>query len=212
MTSPVNEGQLRHRGSRLRTVLSTASFPNASVRSLLSHIFSHSWQIPSGAYPISDLCTYIERTPTAHINTLKWCKDRTGVPHEFLVLQIESLRNKKIWLRIERRPQRSAPFVRLLSSSAPSDDSVSTLCVPMHRYVDTNKADEISGRFAQAKLSANLEPLFNESKNEVKVDTKFTDPPSLKSLGSLLSILREESHTYTLFPVRVSLHLNVFYS
>ena len=64
--------------------------------------------------------------------------------------------------------------------------------------------DEIFGLLTQAQLSASLEPLFDKSKSKVKVETKFIKPPSLNNLSNLLSIIEEESKTYTVFPVRIS--------
>ena len=132
MTSPIDEKKSSHSESQSRPAAVNFSNPSA----LLSHIFSHSWLL-AGTYSIPDLCAYIERTPTGRINLSKWCKDRTGVPHEFLVLQIESPHNKRIWLRLERRPRRRTLFVRMIASPDTSDDTVSRLCINVRIYQTT---------------------------------------------------------------------------
>ncbi|KAF9517372.1 hypothetical protein BS47DRAFT_1339668, partial [Hydnum rufescens UP504] len=88
-----------------------------------SNLSTHSWRRP-GMYNVSDLCSYIASTPTTYITHLKWCKDRKGVKHEFLVLRVERPQDKPIWLRLDRRLHQHAPVVEWIFSTSPTGDSV----------------------------------------------------------------------------------------
>ena len=50
-----------------------------------------------------------------------------------------------------------------------------------------------------------LEPLFDLSRSKVKLETKFTAPPTLDTLGGILCIVEKESIKYKLFPVCICL-------
>jgi hypothetical protein len=78
---------------------------------------------------LTDLASYIEATPNARVMLLKWCKDLKGVPHEFLLLNVElqSPDRKTLWLRLDRRSHREATTSQLISGTSASADTVSTL-------------------------------------------------------------------------------------
>ncbi|KAF9513014.1 hypothetical protein BS47DRAFT_1393647 [Hydnum rufescens UP504] len=86
---------------------------NFSMTSVRSNLLTHSWDRP-GIYEIPDLCSYIMSTPPTPITHLKWCKNRDGVKHEFLLLKVERPDSGgTVWLRLERRLHENARAVKL---------------------------------------------------------------------------------------------------
>ncbi|KAF9503117.1 hypothetical protein BS47DRAFT_1402734 [Hydnum rufescens UP504] len=171
----LNDGTPRHPEHR------SASLPsrtiNSSSVSVQSNLFTHSWHRPS-SMALTDLASYIDGSPTAHIILLKWCKDLKGVPHEFLLFNVElqSADRRTLWLRLDRRSHRDATTSQLVSSTSASADS--------------------------ATVSEIEDPLFDSMRHRIEVQTAFTTPPPLETLRALLFILMEESPNYKLFPVQ----------
>jgi len=155
----------------------SASFPshfaNVSSASVQSNLFTHSWHRPS-SMALTHLVSYIEAIPNAHVILLKWCKDLKGVPHEFLLLNVElqGPDRRALWLRLDRRSHRDATASQLISGTSASEDTA-TVC-------------EIE------------DPLFDKTRHGLEVQTAFTTPPPLETLRDLLLILMEESPNYKL--------------
>jgi hypothetical protein len=86
----------------------------------------HSCPRPA-TYDISDLSWHIASTPLTRVTRLKWCKNRQGVKHEFLLLEVERPKDGgTLWLRLERRMHENANVVKVISSPVLSGDTVST--------------------------------------------------------------------------------------
>jgi hypothetical protein len=117
---PLDGGKSHHRNHLSQLLY------NDSTASIQSNLFTHSWN-HLGHYSVSELCSYIASTPPTPIRILKWCKDRNGVMHEFLLLEVERPGDRGIWLRLDRRPHKNARGSKLISSPALSDDTVCTL-------------------------------------------------------------------------------------
>ncbi|KAF9511535.1 hypothetical protein BS47DRAFT_1168673 [Hydnum rufescens UP504] len=145
---------------------------NFSTASVQSNLFTHSWRRPA-TYNIPDLSSYIASTPLTRITRLKWCKNRHGVKHEFLLLKVERPEDgSTLWLRLERRIHENASLLKTISSPVPSGDT--------------------------AKICNDVSRMFDTSRSPVQVETEFTVPPLLQRLGNLLSILKENSPDYKL--------------
>ncbi|KAF9511531.1 hypothetical protein BS47DRAFT_1168291 [Hydnum rufescens UP504] len=137
-----------------------------------SNLFTHSWRRPA-TYNIGDLSSYIASTPRSRITRLKWCKNRNGLKHEFLLLEVERPEDgNTLWLRLERRLHENASLLKTISSPVPSGDT--------------------------AKICSHVAPLFDAPYSQVQVETEFTVPPVLQRLGNLLSSLKENSPDYKL--------------
>ncbi|KAF9517365.1 hypothetical protein BS47DRAFT_525314 [Hydnum rufescens UP504] len=177
-------GAPRHPEHRFHTLPSgSVNFSSASVQ---SNLFSHSWRHAS-SMALTDLTSYIDASPNAHIILLKWCKDSKGVPHEFLLLNIKlhSHDRRTLWLRLDRRSHRDATTSQLISSTSASDDTA-TVC-------------EIE------------DALFDSTRHRVEVQTTFTTPPPLQTLRGLLFILTQESPNYKLVPVNCIFFCSMIY-
>ena len=90
-----------------------------------SDVFSQ-WPSPI-TIAASDLNSHIGSNFIAEITLLIWCKDRKGIPHEFLLLRVEKPGEKIFWVRIDRRVHRDASATQVISSTSPSNDTVSLL-------------------------------------------------------------------------------------
>ena len=105
---------------------------SASSASVESNLLSHSWIRPS-TMSLFDMISYIgsiERKNSAHVTQLQWCKDKHGIPHEFLLLRVESS-DRLLWLRLDKRSHRDTNLLKLLFLTSPCADTVST---PRHGY------------------------------------------------------------------------------
>jgi len=137
---------------------------------------------------LTDLASYIETGSTARIVLLRWCKDLKGVPHEFLLLEVEikTPGRRTLWLRLDRRSHRDATTSQLISSNSASADTA-TVC----EGIDA--------------------ALFDNTRHRVEVETTFANPPPLEMLCSLLSVLTQESPKYKLFPENCYFFCSVIY-
>jgi hypothetical protein len=114
-----SDGSDRHRSAWVSSALRTFS--------VSSNLFTHSWHRPA-TYNIGDLSSYIASTPRSRITRLKWCKNRNGLKHEFLLLEVErSEDGNTLWLRLERRMHENASVLKSISSPVPSGDTVSLI-------------------------------------------------------------------------------------
>ncbi|KAF9517364.1 hypothetical protein BS47DRAFT_525612 [Hydnum rufescens UP504] len=179
-----NDGAPRHPEHRSHTLPSgSINFSSASVQ---SNLFSHSWRRPF-SMALTDLASYIDTSPNAHIIMLKWCKDLTGVPHEFLLLNVElhSHDRRTLWLRLDRRSHRNATTSQFLSSTSASADTA-IVC-------------ESEGY------------LFDNTQHGIEVQTTFTTPLPLETLRDLLFIVMEESPNYKVVPENCMFFCSVIY-
>ncbi|KAF9510353.1 hypothetical protein BS47DRAFT_1384022 [Hydnum rufescens UP504] len=87
---------------------------------------------------LNDLASYIGESPNAHVILLKWCKDLKGVPHEFLLLNVElqSPDRRTLWLRLDRRSHRDTTASQLISSTSASADTHAASHRSSHRIRD----------------------------------------------------------------------------
>ncbi|KAF9517360.1 hypothetical protein BS47DRAFT_525708 [Hydnum rufescens UP504] len=138
---------------------------------------------------LTDLASYIDASPNAHITLLKWCRDSKGVPHQFLVLNVELLTpdsgRRALWLRLDRRSHRDATPSQLLSSTSASADT--------------------------ATLSEFEQPLFNGEQHRLEVQTTFMTPPPLETLRDLLFIVMHESSKYKVIHENCMFFCSVIY-
>ncbi|KAF9511539.1 hypothetical protein BS47DRAFT_1168731 [Hydnum rufescens UP504] len=170
------------RPDRHGSPLFSSVFRRFSTASVQSNLVTHSWPRPA-KLKISDLSSYITSTPPTPITRLKWYKNRYGVQHEFLLLEVKrSGDGSTLWLRLDRRMHENARVLKIISSPVPSGDTVE-ICNDVSR-------------------------LFDASQSLVQVETEFTVPPPLQRLGNLLSILMEDSPDYKLYSVHMSRYIS----
>ncbi|KAF9517369.1 hypothetical protein BS47DRAFT_525442 [Hydnum rufescens UP504] len=181
-----------HDGAPHRPEHHSHSLPSGSINfssaSVQSNLFSHSWRHASWM-ALKDLASYINGSPNAYIVLLNWCKDLKGVPHEFLLLNVElqgpGSNRRALWLRLDRRSHRDATTSQLISSTSASGDTA-TVCEIAH-------------------------PLFDSTRHRIEVQTTFTTPPPLYALRDLLFIVMEESPNYKFVPENCMFFCSVIY-
>jgi hypothetical protein len=94
------------------------------------------WPHPA-SITIDHLISSIESVSTARIIGLKWCKDRHGAKHQFLLVEVERPEHTNLWIRLDRRAQ--------------ADQSVEDWVAAIHSTSPTTVSHQTSTRTRSAR-------------------------------------------------------------
>ncbi len=152
---------------------------------------------------LDNLCSYLRATTSMErfpIVELIIRKEKGWAGHEFLLILLYEPSGGEFWVRLERKTRMGALHrlvwavtrVGALRSVLEANDIVSALTVTTLL---------LTVPYYQATVSGDINSLLGKAKSVEKSKVFFHNRPSLRDLFYTLEALRQESTSYTLWPV-----------